>query len=425
MTHIRWRIVALLLVAIVINYTDRVNLSYVAPTFMAQFHIGAAEMGIVLSAFLWTYFLVQIPLGVALDRLGVRWLYGAAAAIWGGATMLTATATGLGSLVSWRVLLGIGEGPAFPATTKVMGIWVPDQERGLAAAIGGVAGIPLGVFISSPFIGWLLSAFGWRTIFVVTGAISVIWAVVWVLYYRNPREHRGANEAERRFLAENIAKISHTDTAERVGWKRLLSNRNILGVSLGHATMLFNLYFLISWLPTYLIQQHHLTTLNTGLYGAIPWLFGLLGVIVSGRGSDILIKRGWPIVKARKVFLVVGMVLAMACLLSTFVASLGAALACLSVAVFGIFLTNGVVWGVYAEISPLGHEGVVAAIANCFGNVGGLLAPIIVGFLLQATGSWAIPMAAAAVVALVGAGIYLFMLSDEALFVKGRSEARV
>jgi sugar phosphate permease len=418
MTNIRWRIVALLLIAIIINYTDRVNLSYVAPTFMTQFNIGPAEMGIVLSAFLWTYFLVQIPLGVALDRVGVRWLYGAAAVVWGGATMLTATATGLGSLVGWRVLLGVGEGPAFPATTKVMGIWVADQERGLAAAIGGVAGIPLGVFISSPFVGWLLWAFGWRMIFVVTGAMAVVWAIVWILYYRNPEDHPGANEAERRFLAENIAKNSRADTSAPPSWKQLLSNSNILGLSLGHAAMLFNLYFLISWLPTYLIQQHHLTALNTGIYGSIPWAFGLVGVIVGGRGSDILIKRGWPIVKARKVFLVAGMVLAMTSLMTVFVDSLAAAIACLSLAVFGIFLTNSVVWAANAEVSPLHHEGLVAAIENCFGNVGGLMAPIIVGFLLQATGSWTAPMAAAAVVALVGAGVYLFMLSDEALFVK-------
>jgi ACS family glucarate transporter-like MFS transporter len=407
-----------LLIAIIINYTDRVNLSYVAPTFMNQFNIGPAEMGIVLSAFLWTYFLVQIPLGVALDRVGVRWLYGAAAIVWGGATMLTATATGLGSLVGWRVLLGIGEGPAFPATTKVMGIWVADQERGLAAAIGGVAGIPLGVFISSPFVGWLLWAFGWRTIFVVTGAIAIIWAIVWILYYRNPEDHPGANKAERLFLAENISKTSRAGASGQASWKQLLSNSNVLGLSLGHAAMLFNLYFLISWLPTYLIQQHHLTALNTGIYGSIPWLFGLLGVIVGGRGSDILIKRGWPIVKARKVFLVVGMLLAMICLLTVAVESLAAAIACLSIAVFGIFLTNSVVWAANAEVSPLHQEGLVAAIENCFGNVGGLLAPIIVGFLLQATGSWVMPMAAAALVALAGAGIYLFMLSDEALFVK-------
>ncbi len=421
MTNIRWRIVALLLIAIIINYTDRVNLSYVAPTFMKQFDIGPGEMGIVLSAFLWTYFLVQIPLGVALDRVGVRWLYGGAAVLWGGATMLTATASGLGSLVGWRVLLGVGEGPAFPATTKVMGIWVADQERGLAAAIGGVAGIPLGVFISSPFVGWLLWAFGWRMIFVVTGAIAVVWAIVWLLYYRNPEDHPGANAAERRYLKENIAKVSRADPAGQASWKQLLSNSNVLGLSLGHAAMLFNLYFLISWLPTYLIQQHHLTALNTGIYGSIPWLFGLLGVIVGGRGSDILIKRGWPIVKARKVFLVVGMLLAMTCLLTAFVDSLTAAIACLSIAVFGVFLTNSVVWAANAEISPLHQEGTVAAIENCFGNIGGLTAPIIVGFLLEATGSWAAPMAYAAVVALVGAGIYFFMLSDEALFVKARA----
>ena len=332
--------------------------------------------------------------------------------------MLTATVSGLGSLVGWRVLLGLGEAPMVPATTKVVGIWVADQERGLAAAIGGVAGIPIGVFISSPFIGWLLADFGWRSVFVGTGVLAVIWAIVWAIYYRDPAAHSGTNDAERRFLTDNIAKVSRPDAIHRASWGQLLANRNVVGLSLGQAALLFNLYFLLSWLPTYLIQQHHLTMLHTGIYGSIPWLFGLLGVIVGGKGSDILIRRGWPIIRARKVFLALGMVLAMASLLSNFVTSLTATIACLSVSVFGILLTNSVVWATNAEVAPLHQGGSVAAIQNCFGNVGGLLAPIVVGFLLQATGSWGVPMAAAAIVALVGAGIYLFVLSDDALFVR-------
>ena len=352
MTNIRWRIVVLLLIATVINYTDRVNLSYVAPTFMQQFHIGAAEMGVVLSAFLWTYFLVPIPVGLALDRLGVRLIYGGAALLWGGATVLTATVTGLGSLVGWRALLGLGEAPMVPATTKVMGIWVADQERGLAAALGGVAGIPIGVFISSPFIGWLLADFGWRAVFVGTGVLAVIWAIVWFIYYRDPAAHREANDAERRFLTENIAKISQPDAIHRASWGQLLANRNVVGLSLGQAALLFNTLFpaqLAADLPDPAAPSHHAAyrylRLHTmavrpawghrrrqGIrYSDQAWVAdhqSAQGVSRFGHG----LRDGLPAVDLRNVVdRDNGMPL---------------------VAVFGILMTNSVVWAANAEVAP-------------------------------------------------------------------------
>ncbi len=175
MTQVRWRIVTLLLLAATINYIDRVNLSYAVPSFMKLFGIGPAEMGVVLSAFLWTYFLLQVPSGLLLDRFGVRFIYGGAALLWGVATMLTATATGVGALLGWRILLGAGEAPLAPAGTKVIGFWAADHERGFASAMT-VAGVPLGVFIGSPLIGWLLADFGWRAVFIGTGLLAVAWA---------------------------------------------------------------------------------------------------------------------------------------------------------------------------------------------------------------------------------------------------------
>lgn len=410
MTNVRWRIITLLLIAATINYIDRVNLSYAAPTFMKEFHIGPAEMGVVLSAFLWTYFLLQVPMGIALDKLGVRLVYGGAALLWGAATMLTATATGIGALTGWRILLGVGEAPLAPAGTKVIGVWAADHERGFASAMT-VAGVPLGVFIGSPFIGWLLADFGWQAVFIGTGLIAVIWALVWIAYFRTPETHRGANDAERNYLRQNSkqdAKPAHAS------WRALLTNRNILGLSLGHATLLFNLYFQLTWLPTYLIEQHHLTMLHTGIYGSIPWFFGLIGALVGGRLSDRLVQRGWKLMRARKAFLSLGMILSMASLLSLFTTGLATTIACLSVAIFGILITNSVVWAANAEVAPTEQGAQVSAIQNCVGNAAGLVAPILVGVLLQVTGSWLAPMLAAAVIALIGAAIYGFMLSDDA-----------
>ena len=411
MTNVRWRIITLLLVATTINYIDRVNLSYAAPAIMKAFAIGPAQMGVVLSAFLWTYFLLQVPMGLALDRFGVRFVYGGAALLWGAATMLTATATGVGSLTAWRILLGAGEAPLAPAGTKVIGFWAADHERGFASAMT-VAGVPLGVFIGSPFIGWLLADFGWQAVFIGTGALAAVWALGWIAYYRQPDQHRGANDAERAYLRDN----SKRETMRtRASWRELLTNRNILGLSLGHCALLFNLYFLLTWLPTYLIEQHHLTTLRTGLYGSIPWFFGLIGALLGGRLSDRLVRRGWPIVRARKAFLGPGMILGMASLLSLFTVTVTATVACLSVAVFGLLLTNSVVWAANAEIAPTQQGAQVSAIQNAAGNAAGLIAPIMTGVLLQLTGSWLAPMVATAVIALAGAAIYTLMLSDDAM----------
>ncbi|HEY1411271.1 MAG TPA: MFS transporter, partial [Rhodopila sp.] len=392
------------------NYIDRVNLSYAAPIFMKEFGIGPAEMGVVLSAFLWTYFLLQVPLGIALDKFGVRFVYGGAALLWGLATMLTATATGVFSLAAWRILLGAGEAPLAPAGTKVIGFWAADHERGFASAMT-VAGVPLGVFIGSPFIGWLLADFGWQAVFIGTGVLAVLWALGWMAYYRQPEQHRGANDAERAYIRQNSKRESRPTHAS---WRALITNRNILGLSLGHAALLFNLYFLLTWLPTYLIEQHHLTTLRTGLFGSIPWFFGLVGALLGGRLSDGLVRRGWPIMQARKAFLGLGMILSMASLLSLFTVTVTATVVCLSVAVFGILITNSVVWAANAEIAPTEQGAQVSALQNCVGNAAGLIAPILVGVLLQITGSWLAPMVAAAVIALGGALIYTLMLTDDA-----------
>jgi MFS transporter, ACS family, D-galactonate transporter len=412
MTTVRWRLAVLLMIANMINYIDRVNLSFAAPGFMQQFHINSTEMGFVLSAFLWTYFALQVPSGMLLDRWGVRFVYGGAAVLWGAATMLTSTISSATGLLFWRVVLGAGEAPATAGGAKVLSQWLPDQERGIAGSLG-VAGIPLGIFIGSPLISWVLTSYGWQAVFIVTGSLAVLWGIGWMAYYRLPANHGGASAAERRYIEENSRRRTRTDVPQEASWGELLTNRNVLGLGLGHATLLFNLYFFITWLPTYLIQQHHMTMIHTGIYGSIPWIFGLVGTLSGGFASDWLIKQGWPLMRARKAFLGAGMILSMGALMSVFATTTGWTVFWLSVAVFGLLLTNSVVWSANSEIAPLLQGGRVAGIQNCIGNAGGLLAPIAAGFLVDLTGSWSAPLIVAAVVALAGAGIYTLMLSDQ------------
>ncbi len=243
MTNVRWRLVSLLLIANMINYIDRVNLSFAAPHFMQLLHIGPGEMGIVLSAFLWTYFLLQVPSGMVLDRWGVRFVFGGTAVLWGAATMLTATITSATSLLFWRVLLGVGEAPSAPAGTKVLSQWLPDHQRGLAGSLNVAGGIPLGVFVGSPLISWLLTAYSWQMVFIVTGLLAVFWGIGWIAYYRLPERHGGANAAERNHILANNSRLTRGDVPQQASWGQLLSNRNVLGLALGHAALLFNLYF--------------------------------------------------------------------------------------------------------------------------------------------------------------------------------------
>lgn len=177
-----------------------------------------------------------------------------------------------------------------PASTKILGFWLADDERGFAAALGSNAGIPIGVFISSPFIGWLLADFSRQAVFIGTGLLAVILALIWIAYYRGLGAHLDSNEAERRFLTGNIIKISSENAVQCISRCMLHRNRNIQGMSLSEMASLFSLYLLLTWLPTYLIQQHHLSILHSGIYGSIPWVFGLLGVVVGGKSSDAMIK---------------------------------------------------------------------------------------------------------------------------------------
>jgi MFS transporter, ACS family, D-galactonate transporter len=413
MTNVRWRIIVLLSLALMISYIDRINLSFVAPEFMRSFNIGPAEMGVVLSVFLWTYFLLQVPAGLATDRWGIRYILGCLAILWGGATMMTSTASGQAALVGWRALLGVGESAVSPGSTKALGYWMPDKERGLAGAII-IAGIPIGTFLGSPLIGWILANYGWRAVFIGTGLLAVVWGLGWMAYYRQPGEHAAANAAERQYIADNNTRLHAHITPVRVGWGQLLRNRNVIGLSFGHATLLFNLYFFLSWLPTFLVEQHHLTILKTGFVGAIPWFFGLLGALTSGYGSDRLVRRGWRPIMARKIFMGAGMIMCMTALLSVFTTSLVWTVTWLSLAVFGLLMTNGVVWSANADIAPEAQGASVSGLQNFIGNIGGLLAPIVTGALVQLTGSWVAAMASAAIVAMAGAALYLGLLSADA-----------
>src|SRR5207248_3336209 len=194
---VRWGIAALLGVGIIINYFDRVNLSVATTSLIKEFHFTNTDIGLLLSAYLWSYTLLQIPVGTILDRIGVKWIMRVGTVIWSIASFMTAIVSGFGLIILSRILLGIGEAPAFPGSSKATGYWFPVRERGRATTFFD-ASAKFSSSLGLPVVALAVASWGWRAGFWMTGILSLIYALVFWLLYRNPRESRRLSEAERK-----------------------------------------------------------------------------------------------------------------------------------------------------------------------------------------------------------------------------------
>lgn len=218
--------------AIAINYLDRANLSAAAPSIMQDLHLSNGEMGIVMSAFFWSYMLFQIPSGWLADRVGYRISLALAVGWWSAATALTATARGMTSLIGLRVLLGIGESGAYPSNSGVTARWFPDRERCRVSAFFD-SGSKVGTAVAMPLIVWLIASFGWQASFIVSGAMGLVWTALWIWYYRDPEKHRYINREELDYIRSGQQKHDGLDGEKPMKWYELFRYRNIWAMCWG------------------------------------------------------------------------------------------------------------------------------------------------------------------------------------------------
>lgn len=268
-TRVRWIIALLMWAAIAINYLDRTILSAAAPTLMKEFHISPIEMGVVMSAFFWTYMLFQIPAGWFADRVGQRLSLGLAVTWWSIATALTVVCRGVTSLVFVRVLLGIGESGAYPSNAGVTAKWFPDKERARVSAIFD-SGSKVGTALAMPLVVWMLTAFGWETPFIVAGLIGLVWVVIWWAYYRDPEKHKYVNQEELNYIREGQTKKEGIDNVQPMKWYELLKYRNIQAMCVGFFMLNYAIYFFITWFPTYLVEERGMQLMKMGYVSMIP-----------------------------------------------------------------------------------------------------------------------------------------------------------
>ena len=412
--RVRWSIALLLGVGVLVNYFDRVNISVAGSGLQHDFGLSTTELGVVFSSFAWSYGLMQIPMGLLMDRVGVRWLMRVTTVLWSIATLLTAAVSGLGLVLLARILLGVAEAPALVGSQKVTGYWFPRHERGLctsmfdgAAKFSNVIGVPL--------MSVLVATWGWRSAFLASGVVSVVFAVAFWLLYRNPRDanaHGRLSDEELAYLTEGGAQdetVVPPGQLANLGY--LLRRRKVWGLSLGFACYGYAFYMLLTWLPGYLEGQLHMTVLKGGLYTAVPWLVATAAdVLVGGWLVDRLIAQGRDANRVRKAVLVGGMVVGLCVLGAAGTRSPVAAVVWISLGLGGLSASAPVGSSIVALIAPEGSVGSVGGILNFTNQIFAAAAPIVTGVLVAATGSFAPGFVAAAIMVGIGVACYALLL---------------
>jgi len=411
----RWVIASLLGFGVLVNYFDRVNVSVSQDALHASFGITTVQFGYLLSAYSWSYALMQIPSGFLLDRFGVRKIGRISTLIWSAACFCSAGAFGIRSFFSSRLLLGVGEAPTFPGCAKAVGYWFPRSERSLATAFFDAAA-KLGPAVGVPLIGLLLLHYGWRWSFAATGIISFVYFVAFTLFYRNPSEDKRLTETERQFIVAGGAHVEAlrdaTQTAKRkVPFAHMLCQKKVIGLVLGFGSYNYTFYLLLTWLPSYLTKSLGVDLHHSVLYTSIPWAVGTLtDFFVGGWLVNVLIHRGWDASRVRQTVLVVGTSLGLGIFGAVYAHTAAVAVFWISVSMGGLSAASPVGWSIPALIAPERGVGTLGGIMNTCNQLAAIVAPIVTGYIADRTHSFAWAFATAAAILVLGIAAYIFWL---------------
>ncbi|WP_179405341.1 MFS transporter [Burkholderia guangdongensis] len=414
----RYKILALLAIGTMINYLDRTVLGIAAPQLTKELGITATVMGVMFSAFSWTYVLTQVPGGLFLDRFGSKLTYYLSMTFWSICTLLQGFVYGIVPLLACRLGLGVAEAPCFPTNSRVVATWFPQSERAMATGTYTV-GEYIGLAFFSPMLFALMGAFGWRSLFWVVGIVGIVFGLIWWKFYHEPHNHPGANAEEIAYIEEGGG-LAHgakpDDKPEQVkfSWSmagQLLKKRQLAGICLGQFAGNSTLVFFLTWFPTYLATERHMGWLKIGFFAIMPFIAASIGVMFGGIFSDWLLRRGKSANVARKLPIIAGLLLASTIILANYVQSNVAVIAIMSVAFFAQGMA-ALGWTLVSDIAPDGLLGITGGIFNLAANLAGIITPIAVGFIVATTGSFVGALVFIGVIALIGAASYIFIVGD-------------
>lgn len=384
-TRFRVLIAVMLFVTVVINYLDRSNLSIAMPAIAGELELTKAEQGLLLSAFGWTYAALQLPGGWLVDKIPPRLLYPACLILWSLATFFMGIIGGFVALIALRLMVGVFEAPAYPINSKIATVWFPERER--ATAIGFyTSGQFIGLALLTPVLSWLQTVLSWHWVFIATGLVGILWAVLWYAKYREPRDSR-ANEAEVELIRTGGGLVDlPRERPERARITRadlvtVLGSRKLWGIYFGQFCLTSTLWFFLTWFPTYLVEYREMDYIKSGFLASLPFIAALVGVLASGVLSDFLVRRGASLGVARKGPIIAGLLLSTVMVAAGFTDSTTLVIVILSIAFFGNGLAS-ITWSLVSALAPRRLLGLTGGMFNFIGNLSSIATPIVIGLIV-------------------------------------------
>jgi len=419
--RVRWTILSMLFIVTVINYAVRSALSLAAPALSHDLGVDKFQLGLIFSAFGWSYVMAQLPGGWLLDRFGAVRVYLFAIITWSlltaahGAAVWMSGSAAVTTLFVLRFLVGIAEAPSFPANARIVAQWFPARERGTASAIFNAAQY-FATVAFAPVMGWIVFRFGWQWGFVFMGVVGLVAAAFWARLVHDPRRHPKVGVAELAMIASGggLVELPTQKDGDTTGETRrklgvLLTTPTLWGLYLGQFFITTLTYFFITWFPVYLVEERGLSIVKAGFFATVPAICGFVGGVCGGVMSDYLLRRGASQTVARKVPVVGGMLLALAILGCNYTESNLAILAFMSIAFFGKGV-GALGWAVLADVAPRDSTGLSGGIFNMFGNVATILTPIVIGYILLVTHSFDLVLVLVAGAALAAAFCFVVLV---------------
>jgi len=409
---IRYRLVGLLTVGSMINFIDRVNISVAAPVIMPALGWDEAKFGVIFSAFLAGYTLFQFPGGLIADRWSPKKVVAISCL---GFSLFTAL-TPLGGLAFLLMLIlrfcvGMFESVSFPAYASINSRWIPRREYGRAQTIS-LSGSYLGQTLAYPLTTWLVLTLSWQWSFYFNALLGLLWIMIWLAFATDdPAQHRKITKAELADIEENRA----ARPSAPVSFWSVLKTRQVLFLSLSYLCLVYGVWMIILWLPTYLVKARGFSVQQMGWIGMIPTITSFAGLVGGGMLSDILLRRGFSTRFARAQGPALCIILGVPFLVTAVLVPSGAlAISCFAIYLFAITSSTGGYWAVPLELNPK-LVGAISGVMTGAGNLGGVFGPISAGYFFKATGNWALPFLVAAGFAVLAFLIFFFLVVPEPL----------
>ncbi|RRJ65025.1 MFS transporter [Paenibacillus oralis] len=420
-SHVRWTIILMLFIVSSLNYADRAAISIGAPSMQNELGISAVALGYIFSAFSWAYVGAQIPGGWLLDRFGSKKIYFLSIFFWSLFTLFQGFvgflvgAALIVTLFILRFLTGLAEAPAYPANSRITASWFPTKERGTAASIFSSAQYGATV-IFSPLMAYVTQTYGWKSNFILMGTLGIVLSMVWLKSIYSPKDHPRINKAELEYIEQGGAMVDLDTKAtlenKESKWpyiRKLLKNRMMMGIFFGQYCINVMTYFFLTWFPIYLVKDRGMSILKAGFVASLPALCGFAASILSGIFSDYLLKKGCSLTVARKVPIIAGMLMSMTIIGCNYVNSEGLVIFLMSLAFFGKGF-GALGWCVVSDVAPKEALGISGGLLNTFGNIAGIITPIVIGYIIQGTGSFNLALVYVGIHALAAILCYLLIV---------------